>query len=174
MFPGHPGESSHRCHCLSLLGLELASPWEVVETARPFLLSHHHGISLGGARPKGAFVPQLPSRPSSRGNREWPWACSPETALGLEYRLSLAFQVARGWRLLNSVPPSPLSLACTAWVEMLAWLLRVGLGSWGRGSRGSLRTEGGFGGGASGPLGKTEREAQLVQPHSDPLTPAAL
>lgn len=44
---------------------------------------------------------------------------------------------------MNSVPPSPLSLACTVWVEMLAWLLRVGLGSWGRGSRGSLRTEGG-------------------------------
>lgn len=96
-----------------------------------------------GPGPKGLLSPSYPADLPQGGNREWPWACSPETTLGLGYRLSLAFQVARGWRLLNSVPPSPLSLACTAWVEMLAWLLRVGLGSWGRGSRGSLRTEGG-------------------------------
>lgn len=34
-----------------------------------------------------------------------------------------------------------LSLACKAWVEMMPLLLRVGLGAWVRGSRGSLRTE---------------------------------
>lgn len=28
---------------------------------------------------------------------ERPWACSPETALGLRYRLSSAFQVAHVW-----------------------------------------------------------------------------